>query len=266
MSGIDLLSVLDAEIAAFREKSADRENTRGTGGTGGTGKNAGSPSGSPNFSNQINSLEGWGNRGTEKRKTRDTRARADSADIPPNVRPRISPYISLLFSKTVPPVPPNRKTLIDHQLNGGTGGGTDPISGSPDPISGSPDPGSGMESTSKLQFSSACRLPVTPDDWRAWLDNRLRDKLGTGNYADPVNAVTDAWNDALSYWHHAYGTVPPRTACGACGEVLDPWVQSIPIIDGARVHASWECLDGYGERCRQEAASALAEMGLTPPD
>ena len=95
--------------------------------------------------------------------------------------------------------------------------------------------------------------------------DRLRRKTSIGYYADRQNAVRDVWYDALHVWHLAYGQTPSKAVCGACGEVLTPNDRTILIIDGARVHASHECLDGYGERCRQVAHAALVGIGLKPP-
>lgn len=113
-----------------------------------------------------------------------------------------------------------------------------------------------------LPPSSACSHA---DAWRAWMGSRLNRKMASGHYADRNNAIVDVWNDALHVWHMAYGDVPPRTACGACGEVLEMWDATIPIIDGARVHAAQDCLDGYGDRCRAVAHDALVAIGLKPP-
>ena len=119
--------------------------------------------------------------------------------------------------------------------------------------------------TTKLQSSSACRLPVTVDDWCVWLDSRLRCKLTTSHYADYADAVSDTWSDALTLWRHIHGTVTPKTVCGGCGEALEIRDPTVAIISGARVHASAACLDAYRGKSRQEAADAFAAMGLNSP-
>lgn len=106
----------------------------------------------------------------------------------------------------------------------------------------------------------------TLDDWRAWMLDKYRQKVASGRYADKANALADVWSAAERVWHLRHGTVPDRGTCAGCGDVIYPGMVVISIIDGARVHADPDCLNGYGERFREVARAALVELGLKPPN
>jgi hypothetical protein len=259
MSGkIDVFAALDAELAAFRESKKAKadmgEQTESMGSRFPHGSPAGSPCGSPSFSNNINELEVGGTGGTEIHKTRDhTRDKSDNADTPKSHVIDLYPCVHRL--KTVPPVPPNRNHQSDQSLDRGTDRGTRRGTGRLG------EPGFLFPEAASLVGSS----PLDLQDWRAWMGERYRSKMASGHFSSRDAAMVSVWEEALRAWHMINGKVPDRDGCGACGEVLEMWDSAITVIDGARVHASQDCLYDYGERCRAAAHEALVAIGLKPP-
>lgn len=152
-----------------------------------------------------------------------------------------------------------QKAVLDQRLNHWNNHWNEPVPTFQNDV---PTPVRTGEPWSNLPPSSACRVA---GEWRQWMGDRLRRKLQSGHYEDRNNAVTAVWNEALHVWHMAYGEPSPYGRCGACGEPLTRRDRVITIIDRTDVHASPACLNGYGERCREQARAALVGIGLKPP-
>lgn len=103
------------------------------------------------------------------------------------------------------------------------------------------------------------------DDWRAWMLDRYRRKVASGHYEDHKNALVDVWSEAELAWRMRHGTAIDHASCAGCIESITPGVRVITVIDGARVHASYECLEAYADRCQRDAREALVAIGLKPP-
>jgi hypothetical protein len=105
----------------------------------------------------------------------------------------------------------------------------------------------------------------TVEDWREWMRDRYRHKIGTGHYADRRNAAADVWSEAERVWHLRHASVFESDRCSGCGHDLYGIRRVMTLFDGAAVHLVNRCIDTYADRWRAEARAALIAMGLEPP-
>jgi hypothetical protein len=106
----------------------------------------------------------------------------------------------------------------------------------------------------------------TLEDWRAWMNYRLRAWMGRG--LSRAEAMRSVWSEAETKWHGRHGAPPDPDRCAGCGE----WMLDGPgktFENGAVVHFGnpdrFDCLIVYGEAWRAAASAGLVALGLRKP-
>lgn len=99
--------------------------------------------------------------------------------------------------------------------------------------------------------------------WRALHAERLQ--YWRCNHPDD-EARRFAWGDLECRWHRRYGERALHGLCAGCRQPLGN-AKFLALGDGNVVHFDrLQCLLDFGQRWREAATTALALMGLQPPD
>lgn len=99
-------------------------------------------------------------------------------------------------------------------------------------------------------------------DWQVFYDERAGISEHDGQQtAEKAGSI--AYEAAIARWMNEHPFTGDKALCGACGESLAGDV--VPLTDGAWIHHP-KCFHDYQEKRRNEATTALKEMGITSPD
>jgi hypothetical protein len=124
------------------------------------------------------------------------------------------------------------------------------------------------EAAERLAWDEVNAGPLgdTLQDWRAWMNYRLRAWMA--RRLSPAEAMRSVWAEAETKWYGRHGAPPDLDRCAGCGE----WMLDGPGMrfdDGTVVHFGnperFDCLIIYGEAWRAAASTGLVALGLRKP-